>query len=922
MAEKFLIEEKLLESHENFLEYCRETGKRFVGELSEEDFVAYGAKYFVSRAELVQLKILLGVKDSKRGRKKISQAKKKSGESWMSLRKYFLRPENAVQYESVPLSALDLRERVLRRLAENGYETIGQVLKVTRKKILSLKAFGEYSLDELLAALKKFFDSQRKEIPAEILEMGDEELEEFLRSEISKPNPQGKFLIAALERFPLPVRVEKFLKCLPAEILSKRAQPFLQACGLDKIELPAEVTLAQLPARHNFTAEEPEKFIGEFCFDIRARVRNFLAALFRKEGVVKILLQRAAGKRLRQIGQEVGLTRERVRQVALIAVDTLSKREDEVLKNFFFLRALNEGSSFLTLADMKKFLAADDATLLFFLASKMNFRRDVLHFDAGLNAFVFHGSANLNEEELTKNLPDVMDEKFFNKAALKLAREKNCAVDLIKSKVLKSYKRSGKFFHRERLTLTFKYAYVLKEKFPEGYKVNDKNCYVQIVRHLKEIFDLEFTPTFRAVDAMIGRIGLLVGRGRYVHPDSFHVPEEVIARVKNFIDSSEREAISYKEIFESLKDVFAGTQITNPYILQGVIKFLDLPYTFRKDYLTKADKVSVTKEFESFIADRGEVTLAEIRKKFVGFSRLNIDVMIKRCPEILQAGKGKFVHASRLNLHTEDFEPIRKFLRENCSEAVSARVLLKVFVEDFGGFMARNDIKTAEKLFDVLHYMFGDEFNFSNHYISVDSSERITGKKILLRALEDKESVNVREIFEIRDRNAMGHATKTYLIELMSPEFVRVDRFNLARPESVGITRKIVAAVAEIIHEAMERNGGWLTAQSFRSYERLPKLLVPWNSFLLAGVMLLAQDGLPRLRIPSTSPDFCRVIFLSKEFAGEDFQSFVQKILTSRHEKKPFRSEEEVFIWMKSHCLSYKELPKFLRDGKLSEILG
>ena len=117
VAEKLLIEEKLLESHEKFLEYCRETGKRFVGELSEEDFVAYGAKYFVSRAELMQLKILLGVKDSKRGRKKSAQAKKKSGESWMSLRKYFLRPENAVQYESVPLSALDLRERVLRRLA-------------------------------------------------------------------------------------------------------------------------------------------------------------------------------------------------------------------------------------------------------------------------------------------------------------------------------------------------------------------------------------------------------------------------------------------------------------------------------------------------------------------------------------------------------------------------------------------------------------------------------------------------------------------------------------------------------------------------------------------------------------------------------------------------------------------------------------
>ena len=144
---------------------------------------------------------------------------------------------------------------------------------------------------------------------------------------------------------------------------------------------------------------------------------------------------------------------------------------------------------------------------------------------------------------LIKNLPDIMEETSFEETIINLANEKNCSVDLIKVKLSKIYGRSGKFFHRERLTLKFKCEYILKGRFPNGYKIGDETNYSRFIRYLQEIFDEKATLTQRALDALISRIGFLCDRGKYVHPDFVDIPPEIIERVENFIDASGRTAI-------------------------------------------------------------------------------------------------------------------------------------------------------------------------------------------------------------------------------------------------------------------------------------------------------------------------------------------------------------------------------------------
>lgn len=944
MQSNNLIEKKLL-GYEDFLKYCEESGKKFIDELDKEDFIAYRAEYSVSREQVEKIKNLLDFQEQKSS-EEILPPQNTFDEQENSLQKYF-QINNLTPYKNISIADLNFSARVRHCLKRSGYRTLADLLKSSQQEILCLRNFGKGSFDNLISTLKKFFTPQKKEILTKPLRLANEELDDFLRNAALNHDPQIDLIIAAFEKFCDSVTIKSTFRNLPEEFRDKRVRSFFLACGLKKnnffVDLPDDLTLSELPeylSENNFAFDvaELKKFVDELNFDVRVATKKMFTSLFENERGFEIVRRRAGGATLEQVGKEFGLTRERIRQIESKAARKFSHPKKGAKKIFYFIHALTDGKFFLTLDDAKNFLDDKDTEMIWFFVIKalkdeenrgtkrFNYDKEsdteIFNYDKESNAFVFHHGAVLDEESLIKNLPDIMEEKFFEETITNLAREKNYPLDLIKIKVSKIYKRSGKFFHRGSLTLTFKCGYVLKERFPSGYKIADEVSYLRFVRYLKEIFDENPPVNQRAFESIIGRIGFLCDRGKYIHPDFVHVPSEIIERVKNFIDASDRTAIFYKEIFEMLKDFFVDTQITNHYFLQGAIKLYNLPYTLRKDYLTKSDEIDMGKEFDNFVAERGEVSAQEIKDNFVSFKDFNIAFLVGRCPEVIRIGDGILIYSTHLNLHEEDFEPIKKFLRQNCSTPINSRVLFDLFFEHFADFMTRNEIQSHNKLFGVLQYMFGDEFNFSRPYISTADIKDINNRKILLHILESMEEIAIEDLLGISMEYGISYLHKNYLIDSLRPDFVRVDEFTLMRPESIGVTYEIISAVVESIQSAIEQNGGWQAAQTFEDYEWLPQLEISWNSFLLDSVATLAEDVLYKIKVPSTPTNFSLAIFVAEEFAEDDYQSFLTKILIAEHNKEPFLTEKEIFDWLKTQGLCNKKLPKFLQEGRAFDILG
>ena len=662
MQSNSLIEEKLI-GYPDFLRYCKEAGKQFVDELDREDFIAYRVEYSVSRERVEQIKKLLNFQEQKSA-ERISVPQDISnnlGVTEDSLDKFF-NVDDLSPYENVLISELDFNVRVQNCLSYNGYRTLSELLKSSQQELSSLRNFGKGSFNNLISTLKKFLNPQRKEIPEETLRLANEELDEFLRNAALDHAPQIDLIIAAFEKFSDFVKIKSAFRNLPEEVKNKRVRPFLFACGLEKsglfAVLPENLTLGQIP---KFFAEKDfafdfaalKKFADELGFDVRLAAKKLLTNLFENERGFEIVRRRAEGATLEQVGKEFGVTRERIRQIEAKPARKFRHPKNGAKKIFYFIHALTNADMILTLNDAKNFLDDKDAEMIWFFVikalkdgenlgtKKFNYDKEsdteIFNYDKESNAFVFHHGAVLDEDMLIKNLPpDIMEETSFEETIINLANEKNCSVDLIKVKLSKIYGRSGKFFHRERLTLKFKCEYILKGRFPNGYKIGDETNYSRFIRYLQEIFDEKATLTQRALDALISRIGFLCDRGKYVHPDFVDIPPEIIERVENFIDASGRTAIFYKEIFETLKDFFVDTQITNHYFLQGAIKLYNLPYTLRKDYLTKSDEIDMGKEFDNFVAERGEVSAQEIKENFVSFKDFNIAFLVGRCPEMTE----------------------------------------------------------------------------------------------------------------------------------------------------------------------------------------------------------------------------------------------------------------------------------------------
>ncbi len=653
--------------------------------------------------------------------------------------------------------------------------------------------------------------------------------------------------------------------------------------------------------------------------DSKAYAKKILNLIFTDERTFEVVKRRADGETLIGIGRTLDLTRERIRQIELKAIRNFLKFESAVKKIFQNFQSSGEQKTFLYFEDMKMFLDEDDAKIFWFFISKSKFNSDIFHFDKSINAIVFHESINF-EEEVIKKLPVIVEEKDFNKLIKKIANKKNYSEEFIRTKLDKIYRRKGNAFYRGKIYLNFEYSYILKKFFPAGFKISEKNAYDKFVRHLKEVFNEKTPFTQHSVDAIMGRIGILCARGKYIHPDFINVPAEIMDKVKDFIERSGRTAIFYKEIYESLKEIFVGTQITSHYFLQGAIKFYKLPYILRKEYLTKSDESDVSKEFEKFVNERGEVTAQEIKEKFVSFNDSNINFLLERCPEILRVGYGIFIHSSRLNLTAEDKTDIKKFIQENCTKPLNSRFLFTLLSENFADFMTRNKIKSHTKLFGILKYMFSEDFNFSHSYISLENIHDITNKKIILNILQDKEKININELAEICSKNHVHYVTKSYLVDALSPEFIRLDEFDLIRPEKIGVTDEIVSEIGEMVRAEMNKDGGWQML-SFFDYDSLPKIEMDWNNFLLESVISMAKNAPHKLKTPFNSPKFSSVIFLSEEFEDDNFKSFLLKILKVEHSKKPFQTDKEILQWLKEKGICNTKLPKFLDKGNAFNLL-
>ena len=149
------------------------------------------------------------------------------------------------------------------------------------------------------------------------------------------------------------------------------------------------------------------------------------------------------------------------------------------------------------------------------------------------------------------------------------------------------------------------------------------------------------------------------------------------------------------------------------------------------------------------------------------------------------------------------------------------------------------------------------------------------------------------------------------LIRNVSPEYIRIDENVLMRRELTGINDDVLLEVATQVVEKIESNG-YCASSTFNDFLFFPTINIEWNPYLLESVMELTANIVNVVLIPTTTYLSLTHIFVGEQYADDEYQEFVLKLLNEAYDKDFFTTKAEMREWLNERGLINNNLPNFL----------
>ncbi len=276
----------------------------------------------------------------------------------------------AEEYADVPVTSLPFSVRVINRFMGNGITTAQHLLESTPQALMGLKGFGRNCLEEVEAFCSRLGDGEpvvksKAQNPGrkanifrpyasriicgdfsfvDEMEISEEDLillekykdgynmlgEELASDCMVKPEailPILDMFIDFKNHMKRYIEVRKLIEALPRPRKCNKAYPYINAYTLDESTRRAlqnlcsseNTTLMELGNIVDLEVDESYTMLSRFLkwcsFDLRTEIKELFEKLYSNERSRKVIQDRANRRTLEQIGSELGITRERVRQI-------------------------------------------------------------------------------------------------------------------------------------------------------------------------------------------------------------------------------------------------------------------------------------------------------------------------------------------------------------------------------------------------------------------------------------------------------------------------------------------------------------------------------------------------------------------------------------------------------------------------------
>ncbi|MBQ7653166.1 MAG: GNAT family N-acetyltransferase [Clostridia bacterium] len=360
------------------------------------------------------------------------------------------------------------------------------------------------------------------------------------------------------------------------------------------------------------------EFLNYCTYDLNSQIENIFENLYRKKYICEIIRKRSNNYTLKMIGEELGLSRERVRQLESVTIELFTQliTKDSIVEKIFV--ELN-GVELLTLDSLKRIIHHHTEETFYLLKKS---RIDVCFYNPDYDLFIKNGSDIIKRlEECVNKMPKLLESSEISSCAVELFSRNQIDLRYLFFVLSRVYRKKGEMYYRGNLSMIDLYSYILYRYFENGIKAYDSESIDVFKKILFSLVGDTYLPlNNHAFSSYIMRVGTIKGRGVYVSKRENRISKSLQRAIIESIEEQESLIIDLKTVYLQLTDRLHNEGIDNKLFFYGlvseIIYFNSIPWkVFRNTLVT-------------YVCSREEISnRLHFRKKYIAL--LNYDLINK-----------------------------------------------------------------------------------------------------------------------------------------------------------------------------------------------------------------------------------------------------------------------------------------------------
>lgn len=576
-----------------------------------------------------------------------------------------------------------------------------------------------------------------------------------------------------------------------------------------------------------------KKFLNWCNFDVVEEIKEYVEMFFKDDRTLKVLQMRAKGKTLQVIGNEIGVTRERVRQIENKSITKFSiwNGKHRILSK---ISALRDDDIVLTPIELDEYFHPyTDIFILMLKACKGG----NYYYDKNIDVFIV-GDMNMDEQcsSYLESLPNTfkvtkLDEYIRKGVMLGLNEE------YLRKMINSEYTHSFDVYHRTRLSLTSIYNEVLNNHYSEGIHIYDPVALEQFkATVISDFGNISLPQNDRAISARLSDIGLLCDRGKYKPKQKKYISTELEETIRKFMLNSNERIFPINSLFDIFQEDLIAFGIDNKYYMQGVLReLMGDEFTFKRDYIIKGNvDINFYSEIINYIkANEYPVDKVDIQNKYPGITDVVISLATSDC-EILNL-YGKYIHASKVKWTKEEkryFIDVIEALMSNC--ILNVRDLYSYIEKDNPYIMKNLGIYNQYSLFSILNFFLDGIYQFDRPYIIMYGKDAEYPEDYLAEKIADSDEVAINRIVEYARRKHLAlNRIIDYLNGLNDTHLLK-NYQTIAKIDFLGVNEEVAKTIEDMIVKEIR---GTVPIRKLMCVNSFPSINVEWDEWLIYSII-------------------------------------------------------------------------------------